>query len=240
MNPIFQKLDLADCVLQSHRIDVWQYPLHTEFIGAASILSEDELCRAQRYHFSRHQRRFTVARAMLRLILARYLDTPASELVFSYNKHGKPELQDPSSVQFNLSHSGDLALLAIGKKFSLGIDIEFFTARPYEGIGKHLFSSSEIKALEHIHPLLKPLAFFHIWAQKEAFIKACGLGLAYPTKDFDVPALPPTNQLCIDTLHNKKWQLISFMPEMACSAALCHHPMIEEIRYHALTKCYPL
>lgn len=240
MNPIFQKLDPADCVLQSHRIDIWQYPLHTEFLGAASLLSEDELIRAQRYHFARHQRRFTIARAMLRRILARYLGMPASEIVFSYNKHGKPELHHSSDLQFNLSHSGDLALLAIGKKYSLGIDVEFFTARPYEGIGKHLFSSNEIEALQQVNPLLKPLAFFHIWAQKEAFIKACGLGLAYPTKKFDVTALPPTNQLCMDILHKKNWQLVSFMPQIACSAALCHHPIIKEIRYHALTKCYPL
>jgi 4'-phosphopantetheinyl transferase len=176
---------------------------------------------------------------MLRCILARYINLPPAELVFSYNQHGKPQLENDSSLQFNLSHSGDLALLAIGKEFPLGVDVEFFSARPYEGIGKHLFSSSEIEGLQQSNAMLKPLAFFHIWAQKEAFIKACGLGLAYPTQKFDVAILPPTNQLCVDTLHNQQWKIISFMPQVACSAALCHHPAIEEIRYFTLTQCEP-
>jgi 4'-phosphopantetheinyl transferase len=236
MKPIFQKLAISDCVLKDTRIDIWQYPLHTSFAGAESLLSEDELTRAKRYHFARHQRRFTVARAMLRCILARYLNRSPIELVFSYTKHGKPQLVNNPSLQFNLSHSDELALLAIGNGFPLGIDVEFFSARPYEGIGKQLFSTSEMQGL-HLSPsLLKPLAFFHIWAQKEAFIKACGHGLAYPTQKFDVPILPPTNQPCIDILHNIKWQLVSFMPQVGCSGALCHHPMIEEIRYHTLTK----
>ena len=239
MKIILQKLAPEDCVLQTTRIDIWQYPLHTEFIGATSILNEEELNRANRFHFIRHQRRFTVARAMLRCILARYLKMPPSELVFSYNKYGKPELVHDSLLQFNLSHSGDLALLAIGKEFPLGIDLEHFSARPYEGIGKNLFSSSELEGLHQVNTMLKPLAFFNIWSQKEAFIKACGLGLAYPTQKFDVSVLPSTNQLCLDELHKKTWHLVSFMPQIACGAALCHDPMIKKIRYHRLNTCYP-
>lgn len=237
MKPIFKKPDHHEFVLAKTRVDIWQYPLHTEFSNAADLLSEDELTRAKRYHFPHHQRRFTVARAMLRRILAGYLSTSPAELVFSYNKHGKPELVNASSLQFNLSHSGDLAILAVGKKFPLGIDVEFFSARPYEGIGNHLFSASEQQGLFKVDDTLKPLAFFHIWAQKEAFIKACGLGLAYPTQSFDVPILPPANQCCIDTVHKQNWQLVSFMPKVACSAALCHHPIIKEIRYFTVTEC---
>jgi 4'-phosphopantetheinyl transferase len=240
MKPIFKKSEHLDYVLQNKRIDIWQYPLHTQFNGATELLSEDELTRAKRYHFERHQRRFTVARAMLRRIIGHYLNKPPAELVFSYNKHGKPELNNTSSLQFNLSHSGDLAILAIGKEFPLGIDIEFFSARPYEGIGKQLFSTTEKQGLHNVSTMLKPLAFFHIWAQKEAFIKACGLGLAYPTQEFDVAILPPTNQPCVDNLHQHEWQLVSFMPQVACSAALCHHPTIEDIRYFTLKECNSL
>lgn len=240
MKPIFKKPDHNEFVLAKTRVDIWQYPLHTEFPNAADLLSEDELTRANRYHFSHHQRRFAVARAMLRRILANYLSASPAELVFSYNKHGKPELVNASSLQFNLSHSGDLAILAVGKTFPLGIDVEFFSKRPYEGIGNHLFSSSEQRGLSNVDDKLKPLAFFHIWAQKEAFIKASGLGLAYPTQAFDVPVLPPTNQRCIDTVHKQNWQMVSFMPKVACCAALCHHPIIKEIRYFTLTECNSL
>lgn len=232
-----KKLNIADYILNKTRIDIWQYPLHTEFTDAAKLLNEHELQRAKRYYFARHQRRFTVARAMLRCILARYLNLQPAELIFSYNEYGKPELINERSLQFNLSHSGDTALLAIGQENPLGIDIELFSARPYAGIGEHLFSENENLGLAQTSKQLKPLAFFNIWAQKEAFIKACGLGLAYPTKKFDVPILPPTHQPCIDVLHQQPWQILSFMPNVACSAALCHHPVVEKIFYITLQDC---
>lgn len=235
MKSTFQDLDPSDCLLKDTRIDIWQYPLHTAFAGAADLLNEDETTRAHRYHFARHQRRFTVARATLRLILSRYLNLPPTKLVFSYGKQGKPACVHPTALQFNLSHSGDFALLAVGKTMPMGIDLELFSARPYEGIGEHLFSEREIQALRSKSNQLKPLVFFNIWAQKEAFIKACGLGLAYPTKQFDVSALPVPDQEIMDNLHHKKWKMIPFMPAIGCSAALCFDPRVEEIRYIKLT-----
>ena len=233
---IFNKFDINDRSLKNQRIDIWQFPLHQEFSEAKSLLNEDELARANRYHFVRHQRRFTIARAMMRLIIAHYLNLQAKEIEFSYNSHGKPDIVNEPSLQFNLSHSGDLALLAIGNQFPLGIDLEFFSARPYEGIGEHIFSTKENKELQELSNMLKPLAFFHLWAQKEALIKACGLGLSYPTKQFDLPLLPPTNQQMDDPKLNQQWQIQSFMPHIACCAALCHHPNIQEVRYLSLAE----
>lgn len=223
-----------DCHLQRFRIDIWIFPLDKEPILANSLLNEEEQARANRFYFDRHRRRFTVARAMLRLILGRYLQQDASQLTFSYNEHGKPQLNHQQALEFNLSHSKDLALLAVGQQYPLGIDLEFFSARPYDGIAKNLFSEQELQTFLKLPMHLKPQVFFHIWAQKEAFIKACGLGLAYPTKLFDVPVFPPSNALVIDSVHNKEWLIRSFMPKATCSAALCHHPEIKEIRYLSL------
>lgn len=235
--PLFKDFNHKDCILHNQRIDIWQYPLHTEFDEARSLLSEDELARAKRYYFPRHQRRFTIARAMLRLILARYLQIPAKQIKFTYNSHGKPELINLPSLQFNLSHSQDLALLAIGNNFPLGIDLEFFSARPYEGIGRHIFSTEENQALSDLPNSLKPLGFFHLWAQKESLIKACGLGLSYPTKQFDLlPILPPANHQIIDPQYQQSWKIKSFMPQIGCCAAVCVHQAVNEIRLTVLEK----
>ena len=228
---MLKKIDYSDYIIHDLKLDIWQFPLNSEFSTASSILSADESTRANRFHFDRHRRRFTIARAVLRLILARYLNTTPSAITFEYTKHGKPYIEGIHDIQFNLSHSGDLALLAIGKKFHVGIDLEFFSGRPYEGIGKQLFSPKELDDFSHVDPRLKSLIFFHIWAQKEAFIKASGLGLSYPTKEFDVPIYPPTKNLIFDKLHNKNWQMLSFMPEVACSAAICFDPLIEDLNY---------
>lgn len=240
MKSTFKLLDSTNCTLKNTQIDIWQYPLHTIFTDAVTLLSEDERTRANRFYFARHQRCFTVARAMLRVILGRYLKIPPHELLFTYNQHGKPALLNDPSLQFNLSHSGEYALLAVGKDRPVGIDLEFFSARPYEGIGKHLFSPLENQSLTQLDSRLKPLAFFHIWAQKEAFIKACGLGLAYPTEQFDVPILPNTHQEIIDPLYEKTWKITSFMPEAACCAAVCYHPLVKDIHYLKCNDLNPL
>ncbi len=128
------------------------------------MLNEAESARANRFHFERHKRRFTLARAALRLILGRYLQEDAGLLGFHYTDHGKPFLKNSKSLEFNLSHSGDLALVAVGQHFPLGIDLEFFSARPYEGIANNLFSPQELNAFLALPNFLKPQVFFHIWA----------------------------------------------------------------------------
>lgn len=227
----FTALDTENCILNEARIDLWQFSLVNELPNAMQLLNADERARTERFYFSRHQRRFSTARATLRIILARYLNTSPARLEFSYNAHGKPEVINSARLQFNLSHSGDLAVLAVGKGFPMGVDIEQYSARSYEGIAKISFSEQELEEFMKVPPALKPAIFFHIWSQKEAFIKACGLGLAYPTQDFNVPTSMPTKQLVDDPLHNMTWHLRSFMPEVACSGALCCHPTIREIRH---------
>ncbi|WP_231852131.1 4'-phosphopantetheinyl transferase family protein [Legionella micdadei] len=220
-----------DCYLKTSRIDIWEFPLDKAFDRANSLLDETELTRANRYHFDRHKRRFTIARASLRLILGRYLHQEGHHLTFNYSQHGKPQVNHDLAIQFNLSHSGELALLAVGNQFPLGIDLEFFSARPYDGIAESLFSEQELQIFLKLPNYLKPQVFFHIWSQKEAFIKAIGLGLSYPTKLFSVPVFAKEAELITDSIHNCQWIMRSFMPKVALSAALCHHPGIKELRY---------
>ncbi|MDR3442751.1 MAG: 4'-phosphopantetheinyl transferase superfamily protein [Legionella sp.] len=234
----FTHLDTDNCILNETRIDLWQFSVAQESANAYQLLNAEEKARAERFYFSQHKRRFSMARATLRIILARYLNTRPDRLEFSYNSHGKPKVINSSRLQFNLSHTGDLALLAIGKGFPMGVDIEKYSARSYEGIAKTLFSEQELEEFMKVPASLKPATFFHIWSQKEAFIKACGLGLAYPTKNFTVPTSIPTKQLVDDPLNNMTWQLRSFMPAVGFSGALCYHPTVREIR-HAIIQLQP-
>ena len=227
----FTPLNTQNCILNESRIDLWQFSLEHELHIADQLLNADERARADRFYFSRHKRRFSTARATLRIILSRYLNTAPERLEFDYGPHGKPTVINSQKLQFNISHTGDLALLAVGKGYPMGVDIEKYSARPYEGIAKNLFSDQEYMEFNKAPSSMKPALFFHVWAQKEAFIKASGLGLSYPTKEFHVPTTMPTKQLVDDPLHNMTWHLRTFMPEVACSGALCHHPTIREIRH---------
>jgi len=231
----FSYFDINNSILSQNRIDIWQYSLNSIRVDQQNILSESELARASRFHFAKHQHRFTVAHVTKRLILSRYLEnTNPNQLEFSENKYGKPMLLNNPQLEFNLSHSGDLALLAIGKKYPLGIDLEFFSNRSYLDIGKNMFSSAEINAISKVNSRLEALTFFNIWSQKEAFIKACGLGLVYPTDKFSVPHIQANKFPIIDLKTDTEWHITSFMPKIACGGAICHRPQINEIRYKIL------
>jgi 4'-phosphopantetheinyl transferase len=92
----------------------------------------------------------------LREILARYLDEDPAGIELRRGAHGKPELADPSSpLRFNLSHSGDLALVAITQGREVGVDIQ------------------KIK-------LRRDVAFYKAWAHREAIVKCAGTGLLAP------------------------------------------------------------
>ena len=92
----------------------------------AASLSADERRRAERFHFVRDRRRFIAARGVLRDILGRYLRVPAGSVNLVTMEHGKPELADRTGngLQFNLSHSHDLAVYAITCRRKVGVDIE--------------------------------------------------------------------------------------------------------------------
>lgn len=227
----FTPLNTQNCILNESRIDLWQFSLEHELNNAEQLLHADERARGNRFYFSHHKRRFVTARATLRIILARYLNTTPERLEFTYNAHGKPEVVNLQKLQFNISHTGDLALLAIGKGMPMGVDIEQYSDRPFAGIAKNLFSDQEFQEFMRVPSSLKPAVFFHVWSQKEAFIKASGLGLSYPTNQFTVPTSIPTKQLIDDALHNTTWQMRSFMPKVAVSGALCFHPTVREIRH---------
>ena len=232
----FLPLDTDACLLKSTHIDVYCFPLDTPLPAPGiHILSLEEKQRADRFHFKHHQHHFRRARLMLRLILANYLKEPPESLVFAYEKHGKPYLPAHPTLAFNLSHSGEYALLAVGKTHPLGIDIERYSGRPYIGIGKHVFSDTENTILQALPKQLKPLMFFNIWAQKEAFIKLLGLGLSYPTTALTVPGLSQAEHQFLDPIYKNTWTLVPFMPKIGYAAALCCHPDIQTVHYTLCT-----
>lgn len=179
--------------LQSAQVDVWRISL--DLLAAtvkrlAFTLSEGETRRAARFHFPADRQRYIVAHGCLRDILSRYLDCKPGELCLSQNQWGKPALPD-HPIQFNLSHSGGFALVAVTHACKVGIDVECI--RPemdFESIARRFFSQSEFLELMAVPPDLRQSAFFDCWTRKEAYIKAHGLGLSLPLDSFDVSLSP--------------------------------------------------
>jgi 4'-phosphopantetheinyl transferase len=158
------------------------------------ILSPLEQARADRFKFSIHRQRFILAHANLREILSRYTSLPAAKIEFTLGQHGKPYLK-PAILQFNLSHSEEQMLLAITKNAEIGIDIEKIGHCDAKGLANRFFSAEECLQLAAYSAEQQLPAFYQIWAGKEAYIKATGLGLSSPLKQFTVNLNPFQLQL---------------------------------------------
>jgi 4'-phosphopantetheinyl transferase len=196
------------------------------------LLSGDEVARARRFRFERDRNRFVVGRAVLRLLLGRYLEQPPDTIRFSYSAHGKPDLTDFSGkVMFNLSHSEDLALYAFCLDVEIGVDVERFRRRhAREDVAERFFSPSEVAVLRSLPPPGRPEAFLRCWTRKEAFVKARGDGLSLPLDQFDVTLAPGEPARLLRT---------AWAPEEAASWSL-HDPSADLPGYIAAVAVRPV
>jgi 4'-phosphopantetheinyl transferase len=161
----------ASPVIWPNEVHVWKINLRAPGLSEnREILSSDERVRASRFRFHTDGNRFIAARSSLRTILARYLWTEPAELKFGVNPFGKPHLvagQDKLGLQFNLSHSHELALLAVARNRDIGIDIEFMRGDfATDEVAQRFFSRSEVNQLGSIAAELKTEAFFNCWTRK--------------------------------------------------------------------------
>lgn len=106
-----------------HPVDVWTVSL-TDGSATRSLLSEDEIARADRFKFEADRVRWSAARSALRLVLSRYQNIDPARIAFHYGAHGKPALVSGGNIEFNLSHAGDWALIAVTRAVPVGVDIE--------------------------------------------------------------------------------------------------------------------
>lgn len=171
-------------------IDIWTWALDANASQVAiysELLSDDEVARATRFVHERDRCRFIVARGRLRQILGIYSGLDPRDLCFDYNAYGKPRIggRHDLALHFNLSHSADLAVLAVSPRYEIGIDIEEKKALQ-EDIAAHFFSPKERASLQLVAPENYLEHFYRCWTRKEAFVKAHGAGLSLSLEAFDV------------------------------------------------------
>lgn len=146
------------------------------------LLSSSEQERAARFKFDQHRQRFVVAHAALRSILSQYLKTTPLHLRFVNGLNGKPKLAEEfarSDIRFNLSHSFDLALVAVTRGREVGIDVELVKEDyAFDDVAARFFTARELAAFGAMPVHLQRQSFFKCWTSKEAFLKAKGTGLS--------------------------------------------------------------
>jgi 4'-phosphopantetheinyl transferase len=149
------------------------------------------------------------------------------QLQFRYGAHGKPALTDGAddTPRFNISHSGDVALLGICEGREIGVDIEFWRdLRDEEALARRYFSVGEVNEYCELSPGEQTAGFFNCWSRKEAYIKALGRGLSLPLAGFQVSLAPGREVRLVSPSEEQppgsRWSLAAVQPFDRCSAAV--------------------
>jgi 4'-phosphopantetheinyl transferase len=213
----------VDLELRVHRLD-------DEPIGALSdLLTLQERARAERFRQADDRRRYIVGRSVLRTMLGRRLDRAPGALAFDFSPHGKPTLADAGEIAFNVSHSGDYVVVAVGRAAAVGVDVE--QVRPgldLMGVGARVFTPAELASIADTPEAQKALRFFRQWTFKEAVVKAVGLGLSLDLKRFEIAFIQDSPQLishgAAELGTTSDWRLEAVAVEDGYSAALAVRP----------------
>lgn len=202
-------------------IDLARLPIDVQ--RCERLLDSSEVIRAGIYLNNQDREWFVARRGILRMMLERYTGQPADSIKFERNSHGKLSVSS-APIFFNISHSQDRIALAFGLADQIGIDIE--RVEPIPDIAELVekwFSPEEKKGFSLIDPRKKMDAFYHVWTQKEAFIKAVGLGLSFPLQDVCMSVDPDKSGKVIRIRHGQArlWKIAAYALDPGWKVALC-------------------
>ncbi len=179
--------------MEADEVQLWRIQLN----GAPSLserynalLSPPEQAHASRFRLDQAREHFIVGRACLRTLLGNAFGTDSHSIEIGTGVHGKPETHffNASNIFFNVAHSKDTILIALGRQGVLGVDVEYFD-RPTDimEVARCNFTEDENISLAAIEDSeARTRAFYRYWTRKEAVAKADGRGLLLPLSSFNV------------------------------------------------------
>jgi 4'-phosphopantetheinyl transferase len=207
----WRKANSANYVVPENTVHLWRIQISTTISllqHLSDTLNDAEKVRSNKYIHERDRNRFIVGHGAQRFILSQYLNTHPKLLDFALDENKKPYIvpRNSSGLQFNLSYSGDLILLAVSAQ-AVGSDIEYVdNTFNYEDILPGYFSEEESAYINHENPKER---FYMLWTRKEALLKATGQGLGNHLKH--TPALNGLHAMHSSLSGNvSNWQIKSF------------------------------
>ncbi len=193
--PIHHRLELSPDIAHVIRLNL--NLAHEQWSPLIGLLSDEERARATRFRFDEPRRQFVICRATLRQLLGTLYGVVPEAVSFHYGSCGKPELlfQELTSsvpqIEFNVSHSGTIGLIAIATGASIGVDVEQMSPDvKFLQLAERFFAPTEATELKSLQPEKQLNGFYRGWTCKEAYIKAKGDGLSLSLSSFCVAIDP--------------------------------------------------
>jgi 4'-phosphopantetheinyl transferase len=226
---------IGPATLPSSELHVWKISLEQtpqRVRAFRALLCSEELQRCERLHFPRDRDGFCVCRGYLRVLLGRYGGAAPDRIRLTRGIHGKLALDrrvHETDIEFNVSHSGCLALIALARGRRVGVDIERAgPAGRIELISSRFFSAEEDESIRALPEESRDRAFYACWTRKEAAIKALGGSIAMlarvivstdpegPARILQMPSAAPAGG------GNERWHLHDLPADEGYAAALCY------------------
>lgn len=167
--------------MSTDTIQIWHGNIAAEnahYQSYRRILDAAEQAHAEKIKNDLLHKRYVEVHGRLRNILAQTLNEPPEKIKINKAEHGKPYLPDTPELAFNLSHSADTLVIAVGWNCQLGVDVEFCKPRTnLIGLVEKCFAEEESAYWLKLPEAQKTHEFYRFWTRKEAFVKATGRGI---------------------------------------------------------------
>ncbi|MGW1625528.1 4'-phosphopantetheinyl transferase family protein [Streptomyces sp. NPDC002172] len=151
-------------------------------------LSQREFTRAAALS-GRRRPAFVASRLLLRHAAAHALGAAPADIDVARAPEGRPFLRGCEELDVSVSHTGDLAVVALSRSGRVGVDVESAT-RTVAGLGAEVLTAHELAALAQLPDPHRARALLRLWTLKEAYAKALGHGLRLPFASFGFAPLP--------------------------------------------------
>lgn len=226
-------------ITEDHRLHIWKIPLNlpeAKLPHLLNLLDPAEIKRLHQFRFEKHRRRFLVAHARLREILGFHLNISPAEVVFHIHDSGKPSIPG-NPLYFNLSHSDEMAIVAVSFQGEVGIDIEYIKQDiDTLEIAKRFFHPTEFEQLQKIPSEKQKAFFYYCWTAKEAYLKAKGTGIAHHLNKFSLDLQNPQKIQIIyasdDIAEFKDWFITNFEINSSYFSTVVSSNSISSLLFH--------
>jgi 4'-phosphopantetheinyl transferase len=228
-------LTSSDQALERSTIHVWRVLLDALSPSGKALrecLSAEEERRAERIRGAVERRRFVTARVALRQILAGYHGVSAAALPLVRESSGRPVVEGGGTPAFSLTHSADLALIAVGTQ-PVGIDVERVRRVGYmRRIARRVMHADTVRALSDLSAEQRRTAFLDAWTQREAHVKALGGGIFRTPDDLPFSVEQPEDS----TVHvvrsrttDEVWSVARFIPDAQSRACVVARGIVQHV-----------